>query len=410
MMLFFSVASPSLTQTVNIASYGVINDTLIVTAVSGYWRDIQNAVDQVAADGGGEVHIPAGTWDFVQVGEVWTGTGGQPRVSVPAGVSIFGAPNNRDSDGYNTEWNTILRLPSSVPTTWHNEGVSWFRATGSGINTPFTRFSDLKLVGYRSIDSNDKYGQTGIQLENMGEFQVDHCYFEHMCTTGVRVEGINIHGVINHCIFINPVGTVNSAMDDCDVFYGVCLGRTSAGDYWDPDIQNVLGHYTSYTVFIENCYFEKWRHCVSGNYGAHYVFRYCTINNDFGFGSLDAHSYGVEPNQVGTRATEIYNNQFINNIQYNYVTYIRGGAGVAFNNYVADYNQFIYLINEASWDKCWCRNWYIWNNTLIGCQLLSKNDPLGNIEEGSEYFFSQPVWYVPYQYPHPLTLENGITG
>ncbi|MFX1535501.1 MAG: hypothetical protein ACFFDI_14845 [Promethearchaeota archaeon] len=409
-ILTITPALSTVTDRAVIDSTGRISDILAVTAESGYWQHIQAAIDEVHGQGDGEVHIPAGTWDFVHSGEIWTGNGGQPRVSVPAGVSIFGAPNNRDSNGQNTEWRTVLKLPSSVAGGWEYGGISWFKISGSGAGSPFTRFSDLKLVGYRSIDSNDPYVQTGVYLSNIGEFRVDHCYFEHTCLSGVKVTGVDSHGVIDHCRFVNPVGTVGSTMNDCSVFYGVSLARGS-GDLWDSNVQNVLGKYTSYTVFIEDCYFSRWRHCTASNSGAHYVLRHSIIENDFGYGSVDAHGWGeVDASgvitQVGTRAVEIYNCQITSATKYGWSTYIRGGAGVAFDNSVGGgtYTAFIYLSNEAdsAISKCWSKDWYIWGNSLNnGCKLLVGNN--ADIREGYEYFLYQPSWYTPYKYPHPLT-------
>ncbi|MEM4713651.1 MAG: hypothetical protein QXQ61_03770, partial [Candidatus Bathyarchaeia archaeon] len=43
-----------------------------ITARSGYWRDIQDAVNLAASNGIGIVRIPEGTWNFVNIGESWT--------------------------------------------------------------------------------------------------------------------------------------------------------------------------------------------------------------------------------------------------------------------------------------------------------------------------------------------------
>jgi len=375
-----------------------------VHASSGHWQDIQDAVDTAVVQGGGDVHIPGGTWDFINVGEAWSGTGGQPRVEIPAGVNLYGALNTRDVTNQNTEWRTVLTLPVSVTGGWEYGGISWFRFTGSGLSSAPTRISDLKLVGYRSIDPHDEEIQTGFYLSNMGEFRIDHVYLDNL-GSGIVSSGVYSHGVIDHSVLINTVGRVGTTLNECTVFYGVQVSRSSNGDWWDPNIQNVLGQYTDYTVFIEDCYFQGWRHCIASNNGAHYVFRYSTIKNDFGFGSLDAHGWGVEPDRVGTRAVEIYENSITDSMMGTYGTMIRGGAGIAFNNIVGGgtYVRFLFFGNEASWPKCWVQDWWVWSNTMLsGCTEITKSDPENNIIEGSAYFRYEPSWYNPFPHPHPL--------
>jgi len=407
-----SPALSLLISSVSITTGGKIAPIPAITATSGYWQDIQTAVNWIAANGGiGDVYIPEGTWNFVNVGEAWTGVEAG-RVVVPAGVNIYGAPTERDADGQVIAWKTILVMPWDVPGDQEYNGISWFKFVGNEDENKPSRFSDIKLVGYRSFNTSSTTFHAAIRIVGICDFRIDHCYFEHT-TLGIQVWGVHTHGVIDHCYLVNPVAKVGASMGDCTVQYGVAMGR-GYGDYWDSDTTNVLGHYTDYTVFIEDCYFEKWRHCTAGNNGAHYVVRHCTIKDDFGFGSIDAHGWGaVDENgnivQVGTRAVEIYNCNITDAIQDPWATFIRGGAGVAFNNTVGGgaYTGFIYLSNEANLavSKCWSKDWYIWNNTMIsGCQLKVGSDP--NIREGYEYFYYAPSWYTPYPYPHPLTMET----
>jgi hypothetical protein len=472
--LCLSPAISSLMNSVIIGNNGQISIPTI-TAASGYWRDIQNAVDWIVAHGGiGNVYIPAGVWNFVNVGESWTGA----RVVIPAGVNLFGAPTERtsglsyDGVGQNpndqvVEWRTVLRLP------WDAPSATWFLINGSGDPNKPSRFSDIKLVGYRSVNSSSTTMHIGVGVQCVIDFRVDHCYFEHICGGGVSVSGdLNgntwayapSRGVIDHCFFVNTYGHVESNIDQCTVIYGVEVYKGTHEVSWEDDITNVLGKYTSYTVYIEDSYFSGWRHCVSSNTGAHYVFRHNTVKDDFGFGSIDAHGwfstecnnpqhgrvfnppavwngtmwvcgYSVPGNpggicgcplnytghtsgayyfvsQVGTRAVEIYSNLIVNATESPWATMIRGGAGVAFNNRVGGgtYTSFIYLTNEArdnpEGSMVWCHDWYVWNNKMLpGMTEIIEYDPNNNITEGEDYFRYAPSWYTPYPYPHPLTLE-----
>jgi hypothetical protein len=467
--LCMSPAISSLMNSVIIGSSGQISIPTI-TAASGYWQDIQAAVDWIVARGGiGNVYIPEGTFNFVNVGED-LGAVGSAKVTIPAGVNLFGAPTERtsglpyDGVGQNpndqvVEWKTILRLPWDVPGTWHYGGVAWFRIVGDSDPNKPSRFSDIKLVGYKSIDSNSMTAHAALRILDVVDFRLDHCYFGHT-TLGVGISGVNTRGVVDHCFFVNPVASIGVTMDECDVFYGVGMSRGS-GDLWENDVTQVLGQYTDYTVFIEDCYFEKWRHVTASNSGAHYVFRHNTIKDDFGYGSIDAHGWfqtrctnpqhGTVDNppavekmgqwvcgyevlgnpddicgeplggeyftirQVGTRAVEIYGNQILDSIQDRYGAFIRGGSGVAFNNRMGggNYTILICFSNDArtrpEGSKVWVNDVWIWDNTLLeGMTLITKYDPDGQIIEGENYHLHEPHTfnYQPYPYPHPLTLET----
>ena len=358
---------------------------LDVTADSGHAQDIQNAVDQVAAAGGGNVYIPAGTWNFVEVGEPWM------TVNIPVGVNLFGAPTERDSNDQVIEWKSILTMPWDVPTD-----RVWFQIVGNSDPNKHSRFSDIKLVGYRDIDHSSTSVHRALIVTNVIDFRVDHCFFKHT-TGGIITEGHYCCGVIDHCKFINEYG-IPDPYEDLTIGYGVMVGRADPEYEWE-DMKDVVGHYNDYTVFIEDCYFSKWRHCVVGNWGAHYVFRHNIIQYDFAYGSIDAHpAY----EGVGCRAVEVYENQIIEPDMWyewqGWASEIKSGGGCMFNNTVTDYNLFTYLYE--------CKDLYIWNNDIDGAQLVDHG---GNVQQNVNYFLYAPSWYTPYPYPHPLTLEDGTT-
>ena len=402
----------ALTSSIVLRSSGQIN-LPNVTAESGSARDIQAAVDWVSAHGGiGSVYIPEGTFNFVEVGESWM------TVNIPAGVNLFGATTERDVNDQVVEWKTTLVIP------WNAPSEKMFKIVGNGDSNTPSRFSDIKLVGYRYYDSSSTTLPRGISITDVVDFRIDHCYFQDICGGAISAWGHNskkICGVIDHSYFVNTVGVVVDKIADCTVTYGVEAGR-EYGSLWEDNVSKVLGQYTDYSVYIEDCYFEKWRHAVASNSGAHYVLRYSTIQDDYGYGSIDAHGWYQEKNgeitQVGTRAVEIYGNTITNAIQSPWGTMIRGGAGVAFDNTFGGgtYDYFIYLTNEMrevpEAEFIWCNDWYIWGNTVTdGAQQFVKYDPKGQIIEDVNYHFHAPnlaqngFVYSPYQYPHYLTIE-----
>jgi len=436
--LFLSPAISSLMNNVIIKSTGqILTDIPTITARSGYWRDVQNAVDTAAAYGIANVYIPEGIWNFVNVGESWTGA----RVVIPAGVNIFGAPAERtsglpyDGVGMNpndqvVEWKTKLVIPWEAGVSRPNE-VFMFRFEGTENPNKPSRFSDVEVVGYRNFEHTSDRWYGVAYMYRIIDFRVDHCFFNN--TAGIAVNArasINgdCCGVIDHCKFINNWGYVEWDYAQCTVHYSIMI-RAQGTTRWEDDISKVIGHYTPYTVFIEDCYFSRWRHSPSSNDGVHFVFRHNTIEKDSIVGSIDAHG---TYDYVGTRAMEIYNNLVIdpvlnkhpenwdsmtpsnpeNGLQ-GYGVNWRGGGGVFFNNLVRNYEVGVYLLDEGTVEKCWPNDVYIWNNTFTDCKYaLLKYSDYRTITEGRDYFLRAPNMeddgfeYTPYPYPHPLTLEE----
>ena len=409
-----SPAISSLMNNVVINSFGQIS-TMTGWAESGYWRDIKDAVDRAAEVGIKNVRIPEGTYNFVNVGESWTGY----RVTIPAGVNLFGAPTERYANGSVVEWKTVLQIPWEAGPARPNY-ITMFRFVGDGDSDEPSRFSDIKVVGYRELNPTSDRWYAVVGMYNIIDFRVDHCFFKNTAGTAVSVRAPangDCCGVIDHCKFINDYGYVEWDYALCSVHYAIMI-RAVGTTRWEDNIDNVVGKYLPYTVFIEDCYFSRWRHCVSSNDGTHYVFRHNIIEKDCVVGSLDAH--GTYDN-VGTRAMEIHDNLIIDPVvskhpenwnnttpayQQGYGVQWRGGAGVFFNNLVRNYEVGLYLADEGSVEKCWPHGIWIWNNTFTSCKhTLLAYSSYRTIQEGVDYFFYAKPEYTPYIYPHPLTLE-----
>jgi hypothetical protein len=415
---FLSPAISSLMNSVIIESTGqILIDIPTITAKSGYWRDIRNAADTAAVYGIANVYIPEGTFNFVNVSESWTGY----RVTIPAGVSLLGAPTEKYANGTVIEWKTVLQIPWEAGPARPNYNTM-FRFLGNGDPNKPSRFSDIKVVGYREFEPTSDRWYSVVRMYNIINFRVDHCFFKNTAGIAVDVKAPangNCCGVIDHCKLINDYGYVEWYYADCSVHYGIAIGATGT-TRWEDDITKVVGQYTSYTVFIEDCYFSRWRHCVCAGEGAHYVFRNNIIEKDSVVGSLDGHG---TYNRVGTRAMEIYDNQIIDpvinkhpqnwnsttpsNGEEGYGINWRGGGGVFFNNLVRGYEVGEYLLDEGEVEKCWPNQIYLWNNSHVNCRYsLFKYSDYRNITGGVHYFLYKPEWYTPYPYPHPLTIEK----
>jgi len=433
-ILTLSPAISSLMNNVVINSFGQISTTT-VWAKSGYWRDIQDAVNRAAQADIKNVRIPEGTYNFVNVGESWTGA----RVIIPAGVNLFGAPTERTSElsydgiGQNpndqvVEWKTVLQIPWEAGISRPNY-VTMFRFVGNGDPSKPSRFSDIKVVGYREFYPQSDRWYATVEMYNIINFRVDHCFFKNMGGIAVSVRAPangNCSGVIDHCKFINDYGYVEWDYAQCTVHYCIMI-RSVGTTRWEDNITKVVGQYTPYTTFIEDCYFSRWRHCVSSNDGTHYVFRHNTIEKDSIVGSLDAHG---TYDYVGTRAIEIYDNIIIDpvlnkhpgnwnsttpsNGEDGYTVNWRGGGGVFFNNYVRDYRIGVEMTDEGEVLKCYPHNIWIWNNTWVNVEYPMHVSYQGHyyITENVDYFLRTPnqekdgFEYTPYPYPHPLTQKE----
>ena len=429
-----------------VGSTGQISTGAYAYANSGSARDIQAAVDWVAGHGGtGTVYIPEGTFNFVNVGEPWM------TVYIPAGVNLFGAPTERDANGQVIEWKTILVEPYGVPggditdpsDPYYSQQSSpikeWFVVDGNSDPNKPTRFSDIMLQGYR-FTHPDWRGQTrALVINQVIDFRVDHSRFQDT-PAGVWVGGnpnTQCRGVFDHNVFNNtnglpydpsyPMSGNDPAYAHRTVGYGIGMGLVGSS-LWDPNPSNVWGKYETANaagvVYIEDNYFSKWRHAACSGHGFYYVFRHNIINQDFAYGSIDCHGqYDV----VGTRAVEVYDNQFLNPLKWTSDTnywgigmFDRGGAGLIYNNNVSlPYKYFVQLSIDGPQDPV--QDTYIWGNNLdTGISLISNT---AGYVEGKDYTIQTPtkqgntytlpaldgkssIQYTPYPYPHPLTLQE----
>ena len=398
-----------------------------VTATNGSAAAIQAAVDQVAAAGGGDVHIPEGTWNFVEIGEGWS----DARVLIPAGVNIFGAPTQRDAGGQVVEWKTVLVMPWDVPGDWY--GVpTWFKIVGNSDPNKPSRISDIKLVGYRTIDPNSSTLHRGIYIDSVRDFRIDHVALEHTSGGGIIINGAECNGVIDHCRIYNIHGMDNLAnYMQGNIGYGISHSRGyfSTGYGYEP-LMYVLGNYTDHSVYIEDSYLSRWRHCVASGHGSHYVFRYNVIDDDFAHFSLDAHGLRDDNSagdRWGARATEVYENNLTNAWDFRGIAQIGGGSGVWFNNYIdTSYhgNGIALYTEDYVHDETWhLKDFYLWSK--VGSWTPSwYGIPSGFTEDRNVLAdWGRPAYdpsdqaypnvnsswtivgYEPYPYPHPLTIE-----
>jgi len=360
--------------------FGIIVETkaLDVIAESGSVSDIQVAVNQVAAAGGGTVYIPEGTFNF------------SGKVTVPGGINIIGAGPGK----------TVLNVTSGSRSFQIDGGHNAVRFTGITFQNPLT----------------------AIRLYDIVDFRIDHCEFYTAPDTYPYIisiahrHGVPVpQGVIDHCSFY---------------MHGNAYGVHVKPVPW-PEAEGRLTYLgTEHNIFVEDCYFENPYHAVSSFNGAHYVLRYSTLVNSTS--GVDAHGPGYEyileepePRQIrGGRCAEIYHNEFFG-ASWAPIK-LRSGGGVIFNNTMTDATYAIILQVEngaiemsggqyPALDQI--HDMWIWNNTTDGMgmgdiYLYGEED---FIQIDRDFFLRAPSHeldgfiYTPYIYPHPLVTQNNTS-
>jgi hypothetical protein len=430
-VIVVSPALSSLSSNFVLTFTGRIQSGTSITAQSGSAVDIQTAINYISNNGGvGTVTIPAGTFNWVPTGSSWV------TVAVPAGINIIGAPpTGSDSLGIPTAWTTIIR--ANIDSGGRQDRPkTWFRiGTGESDPNKPIRFANIKLIGYRYSEQTAAEMEIGIELHGVVDYRIDHSCFENLGEGGVVVpcwyqDNMYCNGVIDHCKFYNTYGFDNLVQyTQGNIDYGVQFQRA----YW-PDAQlsqpmpceptmEALGQYNDHTHFVENCYFSKWRHCVSSGHGAYYVFRYNLVDHDFGHYSIDVHGLrDAEAGRAGGRGLECYENTFTNSVEMSGLFQTSGGCGAWFNNYCDStydgitLSEFIPPLDNPLWNL---KDFYMWSakghtpSTPATAGMTNVavewSRQAGNPGDAN-YPNVDPSWsiagYTPYPYPHPLTLAQ----
>jgi len=364
---------------------------VVVYANSGYIADVQAAVNEVIAAGGvGTIFIPAGQFldDYTN-----------RYVLTLGGITIFGAGKDQ----------TIIGMSKSAP-AWTSMWVL------DGSNGKRARISGIGFYGYAD---DIPYG--GIMIEAAKDFRVDHCLFAQMGADGINpgrdnYQNLPICGVIDHCDFVEMF------KPNIDICYGVGVissyNEVLEASRWGT-IDDYLGKYTDRTVFIEDCYFYACRHDTTSFGGSHVVTRHCTHTYmKVGYQSGYTDQHGAYTDALGGRCIEVYGNQFFNpsdNPYYNYARACalrqRGGGGVFFENEVHDMSRAVEIADDdgnSRFPQCKPHDLWIWGNTLVNvANVVENTNP--SVVLNTDYFLSAKTGYVPYTYPHPLTLEETPT-
>lgn len=423
-IIFSQPAFSSLTNSVVIRSSGQIVSRNVY-AESGSASDIQSAVNLIGSTGG-TVHVPAGTF-------FWNGE----TVEIPAGVNVIGA-SLAGCKGHEDNWehytpSTILFNNAAPP-----RDTPMFYLDGQDPTTHQMTFLKSRISGIQfeatppanPTDENNE-GGTAITIRQAVNYRIDHCTFINFCGTAVgatsndgREGWYYAYGLIDHCVVDNPYKLTPPPSGEWFWGYGFySSGNMKAGfDNWNDDVTDFAGKYESIDgcslMYVEDCHISRTRHAIDAIQGSWNVVRYSLFDNaQPDWGDIDLHG---SQSWYGGRGMEVYGNTIIapSGVTNYYLGGIRlrGGSGFFFDNtLVCDtYSSSNALVCLDTYDYSTTYPFtnidqtYIWDNEVVnGVEV----NPLQGTED-VHYFLREPnqiddgFSYTPYQYPHPLTLEE----
>lgn len=393
---------------------------LSLAAASGHPADVQAAVDQVIAAGGGTVNIPAGDWQFDEVMGppiIGPGTTRGGSVTINLGLLPSGAWLNIIGAAYNTTTTTntgqtitcpatILRSSVGNPLSgsscaFHIRGSDWAIDNQNYLNSAnrHIRISYLTILGKVTDDLGNN--NNGIIVTDVDGYLIDHCTIDSHVGCDIGLTGSK--GVVSHCQILQTYhlalggvwgyGIIVSGNSGYQTPQWVTNLNTVIGKY---DWQNILltysnpqsiflswnyhqgtADYNNYTTssiyytagpdYIEDNYFSYVRHGIASNGYGFYVARYNVFNyslTGMPLPFLDIHGIG----SPSGRGYEAYGNTFINNPIYG--VDMMGGGGVIFNNNFVGPTTGVdigcYWYNASVWDPQEPLDIWIWHNTFNG--------------------------------------------
>jgi hypothetical protein len=401
-------AFSALIVSVSITSSGQI--VKWVNAASGSPIDIQAAVNTLGSSGG-TVYIPAGTYQ-------WHGE----TVTIPGGVNVIGA-SLAGCQGHENNWTSY-----TATTILHNKVPPFndmFYIDGS--NGKQSRISGIQFECDAITGGNDNYIGTAIDGDKVINLRVDHCSFVNFVQIAVLIKNTNTgtaSAVIDHCTIDNPYKLSSSGWMWGYGFYAQGQSTTGNG-FWDNNAADFFGKYNTVpsgfpVMYVEDCHMSRCRHAVDGIQGGWFTARFNLIDNAYpdNFGQIDLHGT-VTGSWLSGRGFEAYNNTIVgvSGNSDNQAVWERDGSALVYNNTFTNNvnsqsNTFIGLYNDDTgnqYPNTHVTQTYIWGNTITNCALSSNS---GNYTQNVNYFLRAPTQaqdgftYIPYAYPHPLTLTG----
>lgn len=414
-----------------VTQYGEWNYSYEVTASSGSAANIQTAVDDVAAHGGGTVYVPAGTWTWINPSTTTNNPLSTPTViHIPAGVNVIGT-GLAGCYGHGDNWadytaQTIIVLQSPLPP---NAPTLFFIDDNIKVGAGKTRISGIEFHAPAPASAETEANSyAGLIFYSCKSYRLDHCSFINFSGTAVFCDASSgslghwAYGVIDHCVVDNPYKNAGSGW-----LWG--YGFYSRGNMkpvynnWDTNFLNYLGQFGATAacsiMYVEDCHLSRCRHATDGIQGSWNAIRFCKVDNPYPpWGLICLHG---SSDYYGGRGMEAYNNTLVGIPSTGWGesegVRLRGGAGFFYYNSFTVSPQDLTAYGTELCDFDWSvdypatniHNTYVWNNTVSGASLFIANQGTINVD----YFLRAPTLvndgfsYTPYTYPHPLAVDQG---
>ena len=279
------------------------------TAATCALADVEAKV--TASSDGDTVEIPSGTC-------AWTSV-----LTIAKAITLRGSGVG----------NTIIQDNSSTDSAI----VQWTLVSGRNSRMTGIEFQNLRASGVDNLNFNGVVSVSGANTDGR-RIRIDHCEFDSL--RGANIFTQDTLGVIDNNTFINPYLSVggggNSIAIALYVYHENWDGVTNSDASWSEP--PALG--TEEFLFFEDNTVTLGAggdasYAITDAYrGARYVVRYNTITN----GWVEAHGSDSGGRKRGTRAVEIYENDFICTVTFcSYIANFRSGTGVIYNNTTTNY-------------------------------------------------------------------------
>jgi len=377
-----------------------------IAATSCAAVDIQSAID--TAGTGDTVLLPACTQTWAQTVRI-----------VAKAITLQGAGQDQ------------TMITDMTGNAW-DEPAIWIE----GQDGQEIRVTGLRITYGRNATLQD-YNGAFVVRGTSTQVRVDHCTMIDFWNRSMQFSG-HTSGVVDHCVFRRTPTATNG-------FQAVNVNG-DGDDAWERPL--TLG--SANAVYIESNLFDfdPSSSAADSHSGGRFVFRHNLITN----GSMLNH--GLDTTDRSSHSFEIYDNVFTRDAYtFNIIT-IRGGTGVIYRNTIASPASIDIPIIAQLYRSCQdypdthgvrcngtnpidgnldpsgypCKDQhgrttgqalspiYIWQNTFNAASAgMTIFDPWGctdpgmhdHLKQGRDFIngASRPG-YVPYPYPHPLTLDN----
>jgi len=373
-------------------------------------------------------------------------------IVIPAGtctwttnLTIFG--KTLTIQGAGMDATTIVDGVSKAPYPNDPHVITYTTKAGSQ-----TRITGLTFQGGTLADDNNK-GMVWIEGHS-SSFRMDHVRVRTTKTSGVHFHQ-NVTGVVDHNIF-----------ELANFAYGIYVHHeawTGTGDFGDASWADNSYLGSDKALFFEDNVFTGvgLQIAIDGWSGSRVVFRHNALTN----AAYENHGSETAGRWRSQRTFEVYDNTFTwTSMNWGSMVGIRGGTGVVFNNIgvtsgsgwtpvLADlntlrssdfsrpYDPWGHCNGSNSWDgnsnatgypcldqagrgkgsllsgfsptplgypRQQLEPIYAWNNTLNGVSSPLRTNAPAVVVANRDFFDAVKPGYVPYVYPHPLTLTPAV--